>query len=322
MTSKKENPGQFADCRGTSKTNYHSKNNSLLASIQGLPIPLLAKGLYEKGLEPIPIAPGEKFPTIKDWTNISLPIHPFPKDHGIGLRTGKLSAIDIDVYDQDINQFLIDSLNFPHLTRVGQPPKVLIPVLCPEIDKKIMSDAYVDTQGEMHRIEVLSYGQQFVAYGIHPGTKQPYKWSGDLLTHSLPTVSKDFILFLFDLFYDLACKKGWRNISTREKKAEKRINVRQSSHTGDAPGSIYNRAVSVYVLLEHYGWKHYRGNYWTRPGKKTGVSASVFDDRILWPFTSNTILEPERPYDAFELLTQYEFKGDKSACARALKEAA
>lgn len=184
-----------------------------------------------------------------------------------------------------------------------------------------MSDAHIDPHGEMHRIEVLSYGQQFAAYGIHPGTKEPYRWSGDLLTHSLPEVSKDFILHLFDIFYDLACKKGWRNISTREKKAERTIGVRQSSYTEDAPGSIYNRAVSVYVLLEHYGWKHYRDQYWTRPGKKSGVSGTVFNDEVFWCFTSSTILKPDQPYDAFELLAQYEFNGDKSACARALKEA-
>ncbi len=69
----------------------------------------------------------------------------------------------------------------------------------------------------------------------------------------------------------------------------------------NAPGSIYNRSVPITDLLEHYGWNLYRGKYWTRPGKNTGVSGSVFDDRILWPFTNSTILAPDKPYDAFEL---------------------
>jgi len=284
----------------------------------------LAKLLYEKGFEPIPIAPGQKYPTLKGWQKITLPVDPWPKNHGIGLRTGRLSGIDIDVYDDGIIQFLLGCLDFSHLTRIGQPPKVLIPVLCPEITKKLLSDAYVDEHGVMHRIEVLSRGQQFVAYGVHPDTNKPYEWSGDLLTHSLPEVSKEFILHLFDLFYDFACKKGWENLSTQEKKAEKtyKSNADRSPYTGNRPGSIYNRAVPIKTVLEHYGWTHCRDQYWTRPGKKKGVSASVFDDRILWVFTSSTILTPDKPYDAFEILTQYEFNGDKSACARALREAA
>ncbi len=224
--------------------------------------------------------------------------------------------------DMTLVECLIDGIDFSHLERVGQSPKVLIPVLCPEINKKMISHAYVDSHGEMHRIEVLSHGQQFVAYDIHPGTKLPYRWSGDILPHTLPVVSKGRILALFDHFYDLACKKKWKNLSTREVKAEKTVSNRRSDNTGDAPGSVYNRSVSIATVLQHYGWKHYRGQYWTRPGKKAGVSASVFDDLILWPFTSSTMLEPDKPYDSFELLAQYEFHGDKRAAAKALKEAA
>ncbi len=183
-----------------------------------------------------------------------------------------------------------------------------------------MSDSYVDDNGQPHRIEVLAQGQQFVAFAIHPGTKKPYQWSDDLLSHSLPVVSKDFILHLFDLFYELACAKKWKNISRRVKIAKKVVGIRKSTDDGNMPGDIYNRAVPVSVVLKHYGWTHYHGDYWTRPGKKRGVSGTVFDDRIFWPFTSSTILEPDRAYDSFELLTQYEFGGDKMACARALRE--
>ena len=81
--------------------------------------------------------------------------------------------------------------------------------------KKIISDRYVDSNGMVHAIELLSYGQQFVAYGVHPGTKRPYAWSNDLISHELPTVELSFILYLFDVFYELACKRGWKNISRK-----------------------------------------------------------------------------------------------------------
>ncbi len=81
---------------------------------------------------------------------------------------------------------------------------------------------------------------------------------------------------------------------------------------------IYNRAVPIKDILTHYGWRHYREHFWTEPGKKSGVSASVAGDKML-PLTNRTILESDRIYNAFELLAQYEFDGDKLAAARALR---
>ncbi len=65
--------------------------------------PALAKQLYEKGLEPIPVTPGEKYWKKPGWESIELPITPWPKNHGISLRTGStIVAIDIDIYDKII----------------------------------------------------------------------------------------------------------------------------------------------------------------------------------------------------------------------------
>ncbi len=59
--------------------------------------PLLAEKLFVNGFEPIPLPPGQKRPTLKGWPNIKLPTQPWPKNYEIGLRTGKLTAIDIDI---------------------------------------------------------------------------------------------------------------------------------------------------------------------------------------------------------------------------------
>lgn len=280
----------------------------------------LAAELYKKGLEPIPVTPGEKFWRRKGWQSIKLPVTPWPPGHGISIRTGRTClGVDIDVLAQDVVSSLLDWIQVDCLTRIGQAPKVLIPLVCPEIDKKMFSDSYADQHGEINRIEILSTGNQFVAYAIHPGTGTWYQWSGDLLRHSLPIVPKSFILDLISKFHSLADAEGWTNVSQAESKAEQGVRRRRKSPVkGEGPAAVYNKYVSLSDILIHYGWKHYQGNRWTRPGKRTGVSASVFDERILYPFTSSTILTPEQCYDAFEIVAQYDFGGDKSALARAL----
>jgi bifunctional DNA primase/polymerase-like protein len=280
----------------------------------------LAQALYQKGYEPIPLPPGKKYPTKKGWLTMAIDLSNWPLGHGVGLRTGLgVQGLDIDVYHEDVVNDLLASLPFPYMTRTGQPPKTLVPICCPDITKKMFSNQWVDANGVVNQIEILSRGQQFVAFGIHPDTKMQYHWSGDFLTHSLPNVSLDTIKELFLCFDLMAKDKGWTNHTRRERKAKKVVSTKPRSDSGNTPGSIYNRSAPVSAVLKHYGWKHFHDQYWTRPGKNKGISASVFDDQILWPFTSSTILDPDRAYDAFELLTQYEFNGDKSACARALQ---
>ncbi len=285
---------------------------------------ILAKQLYDIGLEPIPVTPGEKYWNKPGWENIELPIPTWPKNHGISLRTGTtIVGLDIDICDKSIVGFLLDSLEFSHIIRTGQAPKVLVPILCPEIPEKIVSDKYVDEHGEIHRIEILSKGQQFVAYHIHPDTQKPYTWNGDLLNHSLPKVSKDSILYLFDLFYDLACKRGWKNLSIQEQVAKKAVKSRRKQTSGDRPGDFYNRAVTVETVLSHYGWKHVRGEHWRRPEKERGVSGHIYKE-IFCCFTTSTSLpgavgRSPSTHDAFDLLTWFEFNGDKTRAAQELR---
>ncbi len=300
-----------------------------------LPYPELAQQLNNKGLEPIPIAPKQKYPTMKGWSTCSLPIEPWPQDYGIGLRTGEsVIGIDLDIYDQSMVNDVIEycfseafqvPFDMDYIIRVGQPPKALIPVVCPEITSKLISEKYIDENGVINQIEILSTGQQFVAYGIHPETKKPYEWSGDLLSHSLPVVSKRFIEEITWYFQALAIGRGWLSVS-KEERAKKMATSTPRQVTGDEPGSVYNRSVSIESLLEHYGWNHFQGPYWTRPDKSSGVSGAVYGD-IFWCFTTSTVLqggsrkEDRCFYDAFELLVQYEFGGNKSECARVLRKA-
>lgn len=283
--------------------------------------PKIGQQLFDAGFEPVPLLPREKYPTMKGWHNASLPIKWPSERHGIGLRTGKLTGIDIDIYDTDMVAELLSCFDgIEIVTRVGMAPKTLIPVICPEVAGKITSNKWQDNEGRLNQIEVLSYGQQFVAYGIHPDTNRPYEWSGELLDHELTVIPMQFIDDLFGRFNELSKVAGWKNITVKAKQAHAKHKVRKSGSrkSGNKPGDLYNRCCSITDVLQEYGWHHYRGDYWCRPGKKHGVSGTVFDDKTFWCFTSATCLLPDRAYDNFGLLTMYEYGGDFAAAAKAV----
>lgn len=89
----------------------------------------------------------------------------------------------------------------------------------------------------------------------------------------------------------------------------------------DSPGNVYNRTGKLEALIEPLGWKYsheYKGNqYWRRPEKKIGHSAS-WNGTHFYVWTSSTTLESERAYTLFALRTYLQFNGDFSACASQL----
>ena len=61
------------------------------------------------------------------------------------------------------------------LTRIGQPPKRAIPFRTQTPFAKIAVN-FVSERGE--KIELLASGQQCVVHGVHPDTRQLYRWHG------------------------------------------------------------------------------------------------------------------------------------------------
>lgn len=91
------------------------------------------------------------------------------------------------------------------------------------------------------------------------------------------------------------------------------------------PGDLFNARASWSELLAPHGWRlaHSCGDaaYWTRPGKRSGISASTnYDGRdILWVFTSSAPpFEPGRGYSKFHAFAALEHHGDFRAAAREL----
>lgn len=100
---------------------------------------------------------------------------------GICIRTGTTVGIDIDVTDKELAS-KIEALFIKGLgvapRRVGNSPKSLL-VYRTGVPLKKSAMVFVhDGRGDEQRIEVLGSGQQFVAFGIHPKTRNPYEWHG------------------------------------------------------------------------------------------------------------------------------------------------
>jgi hypothetical protein len=120
-----------------------------------------------------------------------------------------------------------------------------------------------------------------------------------------------------------------RNILIRAAKAlNKHIRTTHDpqprTNTGDRPGDDYNQRADIRPLLERHGWTQYRSqgdyDYWTRPGKKTGISASLINGQVFKVFTSNSPpFEPEQAYSKFSVYAHLEHDGDFEAAAKALR---
>ncbi|MBA3323915.1 MAG: bifunctional DNA primase/polymerase, partial [Rhodobacteraceae bacterium] len=134
-----------------------------------------AERLLDNGYEPLPIRPGTKRPPILQWTTLPIDaaqiarwIRQYP-DHGVGLRTGRLVAVDIDVEDPDIAHAagrLVQARFGATLMRVGRWPKRLF-----------LYRAATPFPGfSVHKCDLLALGQQLVGFGIHPDTGKPYHW--------------------------------------------------------------------------------------------------------------------------------------------------
>ncbi len=92
---------------------------------------------------------------------------------------------------------------------------------------------------------------------------------------------------------------------------------------GGRAGDDYNERGDVRELLRHHGWKYVytdeKGEKWARPGKNNGgVSATLFDGKVFYCFSSNAGLEEEKGYPPFALFAALEHNNDYRAAAKAL----
>lgn len=208
------------------------------------------------GYEVIPIIPGEKRPAGKNWQKLAGTVegvHDYladgKGDHGIGIKSRKSPAVDIDILDETVNlevqEIILDVVGDTPLKRIGKAPKVLW-VYRQETDgmfPKVDTGMWLDSQGRDSKVEILADGQQFVAAHIHPDTGRPYKWLGQsplnlpradvpLLTHDQAKEIKERVLQLF-------LGHGWT------KKTKNAITRLTNPVDDDDPFSAYRPKVQI-----------------------------------------------------------------------------
>lgn len=176
--------------------------------------------LVGRGYTIIPIIPFDadhgsagKAPALKDWRDVRADrkmVRQWAKTKpksGIGINTTYNPAVDIDTLDEEAAEYMISYIeeNFGFAPiRIGRPPKALMMFKTTEAFTKVKSCQWVDPDAPLNAkgkpvlqaVEVLADGEQFVAFGIHPGTKKPYFWRG---VDSPATLDGDFDLIELSL---------------------------------------------------------------------------------------------------------------------------
>ncbi|QKS31383.1 MAG: bifunctional DNA primase/polymerase [Candidatus Accumulibacter similis] len=148
----------------------------------------LGAKLVDAGFPILPIQPGSKKPGVfrrgawRDYPDWSRHGRRETTDHevdvwgnwpeaGIGIATGRVIGIDIDVLSDPqlakrIEDLAREMLGDTPALRIGRSPKRLLVYRADRPFKGFKRPP----------IDVLGLGQQFVAYGLHPETGQPYDW--------------------------------------------------------------------------------------------------------------------------------------------------
>lgn len=146
------------------------------------------ENLLANGYSIVPIAPGEKYPKgINEWQLIDfsyercknlLKAQKDLADWGIGIKTGELCAIDMDITESGIIKPLVEWLekNVGEAPiRIGMHPKCLLLYRAETQQKKIWVE-YYNCLKQKQKVEILGQGSQFVAFHTHPDIRQPYFW--------------------------------------------------------------------------------------------------------------------------------------------------
>jgi hypothetical protein len=150
--------------------------------------------LFDNGYEPLPLVWGQKRPAVSRWSATSIDIAQVERwstefaGCGIGLRTGRLIGVDIDILDPEMAWqagLMVERRLGSTLMRVGLWPKRLY----------LYRTDITFTKMSIPSVEVLARGQQFVSFGIHPKTGRPYSWPHgetplELPLEDLPAVSE------------------------------------------------------------------------------------------------------------------------------------
>jgi hypothetical protein len=145
--------------------------------------------LARAGFTPVPLH--GKIPPLQSWQTlanvtpeqIEMWAKTWPDARNTGALTRTMPTLDLDILNEEAARALEELVreqyeeSGPVLVRIGKPPKRAIPFRTIEPFAKFVINLTAPN-GSAEKIEFLADGAQVVAFGIHPETRQPYRWHG------------------------------------------------------------------------------------------------------------------------------------------------
>lgn len=183
--------------------------------------------LLNNGFHILPVRRNSKIPLVNEWQRLREKPREQArntkrfKNASVGIDTTNTPAIDLDCNDSDLVAKLRAEILQKHgktPERVGRIPRLLLPFRTASPFLKVVSAIWTDQKNQEHKLEVLGRGQQFVSYGYHPDTQQPYTWYLDgepsgltrLAEAELPFLSQGQAEAWARRFDELAAARGWK----------------------------------------------------------------------------------------------------------------
>lgn len=262
------------------------------------------------------------------WKEVDVDLKEF-NQYGIGIKCGfssnGLECLDFDNHFGDAKKIFSDYLSIPEVRQIYENYKLPIQSTltggyhllyrCEKVDgneklasrpkwsekeKKWKPDAIIETRGE---------GGYFVAAPT-PGYKII---RNDIL--DIQEITKEERKILID---NAISFNEWVDHNTL-KKNEYEDKDRPGDYYNEHPDSISDM---TNCLLKH-GWKQIGKFNWCRPGKKTGVSATLgkVDKNVFYVFSSNAYpFDPMHGYMPFQVICMLDYNSDFKSFAKELAD--
>jgi putative DNA primase/helicase len=299
-----------------------------------LTLETFGRRMRETGISSLPVCVSGKNPRLKEWKHLQS-TQPTDKelqswermasqsrqDFGWGIVagavSGNLEVIDFDQqgiafndWSEIVNEVAPGLLARLYIER-SQRGGIHVAYRCEiPVDGRLML-AY--SQGQL-TIETRGEGNYCIC-APSPGytTEQ-----GDLLDLPILTASeRQVLIHAARALDDTPPEPEW--IDDQERQA-----VKSGHSTGLRPGDDYNQREDIRPLLQRHGWKLIKpgaNEYWQRPGKDHGTSATLRGTSF-YVFTASTEFQPGKSYSPFGVYAVLEHFGNFKEAARELRKQA
>jgi hypothetical protein len=196
------------------------------------PIPLYGKEppIYGKNNKRKGLSGWEKLDSVSD-AELVMWQKTWPDAINTGALTRLMPTLDADILNEEAARAIENYIRERYedcgyfLVRIGKPPKraFLFRVNAEEVFDKISVNLTAANGSTGEKLEFLADGQQLVVDGIHPETKQPYRWFGGELgkvrREELPYIREQEARELVDALVEMLIREhGYQRASERPRK--------------------------------------------------------------------------------------------------------